>query len=167
MKQPSINAFHCPLSVAFLFHHSPRLCQSTAGCSPLSMFSIVLCLLLSCFTFHLGFVNPLQDVALCQCFPLSSVCCFPVPGGSLATMSSCHRLSDLFPLLGCHSVLRLVHLLPFILAVCPAHLHLCLSVYSTMSHSPTPTPSPTPCPISEHGIPSRSPRLKIFLSIVR
>ena len=47
------------------------------------MSSIVFCLLLSCFTFHLGFVHPLQDVALHQCLPLSSVCCFPVPGGSL------------------------------------------------------------------------------------
>ena len=34
-------------------------------------------------TFHLGLVHPLQDVALHQCLPLSSVCCFPVPGGSL------------------------------------------------------------------------------------
>ena len=32
---------------------------------------------------HLGFVHPLQDVALHQCLPLSSVCCFPHPGGSL------------------------------------------------------------------------------------
>ena len=31
----------------------------------------------------LGFVHPLQDVALHQCLPLSSVCCFPNPGGSL------------------------------------------------------------------------------------
>ena len=76
--QPSVNVFHCPLSVAFLFHLSPRLCPSTAGCSPPSMSSIVLCLLLSCFTFHLGFVHPLQDVTLHQCLPLSSVCCFPV-----------------------------------------------------------------------------------------
>ena len=35
------------------------------------------------FTLHLGFVHPLQDVALHQCLPLLSVCCFPVPGGSL------------------------------------------------------------------------------------
>ena len=35
------------------------------------------------FTFHLGFVHPLQDVALHQCCPLSSVYCFPVPGSSL------------------------------------------------------------------------------------
>ena len=28
------------------------------------------------FTFHLGFVHPLQDVALRQCRPLSSVSCF-------------------------------------------------------------------------------------------
>ena len=33
--------------------------------------------------FHLGFVHPLQDVALHQCLPLSSVCCFTVPGGPL------------------------------------------------------------------------------------
>ena len=32
---------------------------------------------------HLGFVHPLQGVALHQCLPLSSVCCFPNPGGSL------------------------------------------------------------------------------------
>ena len=32
---------------------------------------------------HLGFVHPLQDVALHQCLPLSSVCCFPNPGCSL------------------------------------------------------------------------------------
>ena len=32
---------------------------------------------------HLGFVYPLQDVALHQCLPSSSVCCFPNPGGSL------------------------------------------------------------------------------------
>ena len=48
-------------------------------------------------------------------------------------MSSCHLLLgrplDLFPLLGCHSVQRLVHLLSFILAICPARLHFCFSVY--------------------------------------
>ena len=33
--------------------------------------------------FCLDFVHPLQDVALHQCLPLSSVCCFPGPGGSL------------------------------------------------------------------------------------
>ena len=30
-----------------------------------------------------GFVHPLQDVDLHQCLPLSSVFCFPNPGGSL------------------------------------------------------------------------------------
>ena len=65
-------------SVAFLFQLSPRLCPSTTGCSPPSVSSIVFCLLLSCFTFHLGCVRPPQDVALHQCLPLSSVCCFPV-----------------------------------------------------------------------------------------
>ena len=43
------------------------------------------------------------------------------------------RPLDLFPLLGCHSVQRLVHLLSFILAICPTHLHFCFSVYSVMS----------------------------------
>ena len=80
---PSISVFHCLLPVAFLFHLSPRLCPSSARCSPPSVSSIVFCLVLSCFTFHLGFVHPLQDVALHQCLPLSSVCCFPNPGGSL------------------------------------------------------------------------------------
>ena len=32
---------------------------------------------------HLGFVHPLQDVALHQCLPLSSVFCSPNSGGSL------------------------------------------------------------------------------------
>ena len=32
---------------------------------------------------HLGFVHPLQDVALHQCLPSSSVCCLRNPGGSL------------------------------------------------------------------------------------
>ena len=71
---------------------------------------------------HLGFVHPLQDVALHQCLPSSSVVAFliqVVP--SFSVMSSCHLLLgrplDLFPLLGCHSVHRLVHLLSFNLAI--------------------------------------------------
>ena len=52
-------------------------------------------------------------------------------------MSSCHLLLgrplDLFPLLGCHSVHRLVHLLSFNLAIWPAHFHFCFSVYSMIS----------------------------------
>ena len=64
----------CLLLSCFTFHLSPRLCSFTAGCSPTSMSTTVFCLLLSCFTFtfHLGFVHSLQDVALHQCFPLSS-----------------------------------------------------------------------------------------------
>ena len=76
-------------SVTFLFHLSPWLCSSTAGCSPPSMSSIVLCLLLSCFTFHLGFVHPLQDVALHQCLLLSSVCYFPLSPFTLALFIHC------------------------------------------------------------------------------
>ena len=56
---------------------------------------------------------------------------------SFSVMSSCHLLLgrplDLFPLLGCHSVQHLVHLLSFILAICPAHYHFCFSVYSMTS----------------------------------
>ena len=75
-------------------------------------------------TFHPGFGHPLQDVPLHKCLPLSSACCFPVPGGSLLfhfVLPSCagHPL-DLFSLLDCHSVQRLVHLLSFILAICAA-----------------------------------------------
>ena len=79
------------------FCPSPILCPTTAGCSP----PIVFCLLLSCFTFHLGFVHPLQDVALHQCLPLSSDFCFPDPGGSFLVFSTCHLLLgrplDVFP----------------------------------------------------------------------
>ena len=75
------------------------------------------------FTFRQGFVHPLQDVALHQCLPMSSVCRFPVQGGSPLPCFLLHgRPLDLFPLLGCHSVQRLVHLLFFILAKCPALL---------------------------------------------
>ena len=42
---------------------------------------VSLCLFI--FILHLDFVHPVQDVALHQCLPLSSVCCFPNPGGSL------------------------------------------------------------------------------------
>ena len=56
---------------------------------------------------------------------------------SFLVVSSCHLLLghpiDLFLLLGCHYVQRLVHLLSFILATCLAHLHFCFSVYSIMS----------------------------------
>ena len=56
---------------------------------------------------------------------------------SFSVMSSCHLLLgrplDLFPLLGCHSVHRLVHLLSFNLAIWPAHFHFCFSVYSMIS----------------------------------
>ena len=80
-------------------------------------------------TFHLGFVHSLQDVAFHQCLLLSSVWFFPVPDGSLfpwnvvlpssAWSSSWSLPSPWF----CHSVQHLVHLLSFILAICPAHLH--------------------------------------------
>ena len=52
-------------------------------------------------------------------------------------MSSGHLLLgrplDLFPLLCCHSVHRLVQPPSFILAVCPTHFHFCFSVCSIMS----------------------------------
>ena len=119
---------------------------------------------LTYFTFLLGFVDPLQDVTLHQCLQSYSVSAFlfqVVP--SFLAMSSCHHLLDrpldLFPLLGCHSVQRLVHLLSFVLAVCSAHLHFCFSVYSMMSVIFV------LFLISEHGILSCSFRPNIFLSV--
>ena len=149
------------------------------------------------FTFHLGFVHPLQDVGLHQGLPLSSITfmfqvvfsglhqCLPLssitfmfqvvfsglhqglPLSSITVMfqvvfsglHQCLPLSsitvmfqvvfslfvvmsghlllgrplDLFPLLGCHSVQRLVHLLSFIIAICAAHYDVCFSVYFQMS----------------------------------
>ena len=86
------------------------------------------------FTFHQGFVYLLQDVALHQCLPLSSVDFLFRVVPSFLAVSSFHLLRggplDLFPLLGCHSGQRLVHLLPFILAMCQGHFHFCFSVYS-------------------------------------
>ena len=78
-------------------------------------------------------------------------------------MSSCHLLLgrplDLFHLLGCHSVQRLVHLLSFILATCAAHFHFCFSVHSMISIVFV------IFLISEYGILSCSFRSNIFLSI--
>ena len=53
------------------------------------------------FTFHIGFVHPLQDVALHQCLPLSSVAFLSQVVPSFLAMLSCHLLLgrplDLFP----------------------------------------------------------------------
>ena len=89
------------------------------------------------YRLRLGYVHPLHDVALHQCLPLSSVCCLPNPGCSLLLCYvvlpySAWSPLDLFPLLGCQSVQRLVHLLSFILAIWPANFHVCFSVYSMM-----------------------------------
>ena len=112
---------------------------------------------------HLGFVHPLQDVALHQCLPSSSVAFLIQVVPSFSVMSSCHLLLgrplDLFPLLGCHSVHRLVHLLSFNLAIWPAHFHFCFSVYSMILMTFV------LFLISEHGILSFSFRSNIFLSI--
>ena len=82
---------------------------------------------------------------------------------SFSVMSSCHLLLGrplvLFPLLGCYSVHRLVHLLSFNLAIWPAHFHFCFSVYSMISMIFV------LFLISEHGILSFSFRSNIFLSI--
>ena len=112
---------------------------------------------------HLGFVHPLQDVALHQYLPSSSVAFLIQVVPSFSGMSSCHLLLGrplvLFPLLGCHSVHRLVHLLSFNLAIWPAHFHFCFSVYSIISMTFV------LFLISEHGILSFSFRSNIFLSI--
>ena len=113
-------------------------------------------------TFHLGLVHPLQDVALHQYF-LSVAFLFEVVA-SFPVMSSCRLLLgcplDPFPLLGCHSVQCLVHLLSFILAIImsgPSPL-LFLCVFYNASY-------PDLFLISEHGILSCSLRPNIFLSI--
>ena len=108
-------------AVAFCFNHISEP-------STFNSFWIVLVLVL-------GFVQPLQDVALQQCLPLSSVSCVPVSGSSLlpcyvALPSSAWSSSWSLPSPGCLSVQRLIHLLSFILPICPAHLHFCFSVYS-------------------------------------
>ena len=77
--------------------------KRTAGCRPW----------LPDLDWLLGFIHPLQNVALHQCLPLSSVCCFPVPViPPFRVISSCYLLFgrpfDIF--LGCRSVQRLVHL---------------------------------------------------------
>ena len=112
------------------------------------------------FTFHLGFVHPLH-IYVFHCL-LSVAFLFQVVPSFLA-MSSCHLLLgrplDLFPLLGCHSVQRLVHLLSFIFDICPDHLHFCFSVYYVMSIIFV------LLPISLHGILSCSFRPNISFSI--
>ena len=112
---------------------------------------------------RLGFVHPLQDVTLYQCFSLWSVAFLIQVVPSFSVMSSRHLLLgrplDVFPLLGCHSVQRLVHLLSFILAIWPAHFHFCFSVYSMISIIFV------LFLISEHGILSCSFRSNIILSI--
>ena len=113
---------------------SPRLCPSTAEFSPSSVFH---CLLSVAFLFQV------------------------IP--SFLVKSSCHlllgRLLDLFPFIGCHSMQRLVHLLSFILAICPTHLYFCFSVYSIMSIVFV------LFLISEHGIVCWSFRPNIFLPV--
>ena len=76
-------------------------------------------------------------------------------------MSSDHLLLGrplyLCPLLRCDSVQCIMHLLSFILAICRAHLHVCISVCSVSNNFVL-------FLISEHGILSYSFRFHIFLS---
>ena len=115
-------------------HLPPRLCPSTVGCSPPSMPSIVLCLLLSCSRW----------------FPPSLLCrlaifCLVVPLISFLSLVA--------------TVQRLVHLLSFILDICPAPLHFCFSDYSVISIIFV------LFLVSRHGILSCSFRFNISLSI--
>ena len=59
--------------------HSLR-CSEEIVKSQIAPFNAII---ISSFVFCLGFVHPLQEVALQQCLQLLSVCCFPDPGGSL------------------------------------------------------------------------------------
>ena len=144
------------MNLILILSHPFNICGGWGGGEPSRLSEDFLC----DFTFHLGFEHPLQDVALLHC-PLSVAFLFLVVP-SFLVMSSCHLLHgrplDLFPLLGCHSVQRLVHLLP-ILAFCPAHLHFCFSVHSIMSIIFV------LFLISEHSILSCSFRFNIFLCI--
>ena len=103
------------------------VCKPMVACEPI-------------FTFRVGFVHPLQDVALHQYLPLSSVCCFPVPGGFhlpcyVVLSSSAWSSSWSLP------------------------SHFCFSVHSMMSIIFV------LFLISEHGILSCNFRSNIFLSI--
>ena len=79
----------------------------------------------------LGCVLPLQEVALRKSPPTLS---FPLlvhiaPCCPTLSFLQCFGLqTDLTPFI-CHSVLLTVHLLSFILAMCPAHFHFVLVMY--------------------------------------
>ena len=104
-------------SVAFLFHLSPKLCPSTAGCIVLSVPFIALCLLPSCFTFHQSFVHPLQDVSFYQYLSLPSVCCIPVSPFTKALSIHCRMYRSINTFHCPLSVAFLFHLSP---RLCPS-----------------------------------------------
>ena len=84
----------------------------------------------------LGWVRPLQEVALRQSPPSFSVRCFLVHTGLCCpTMPSLQRRfglpTDLAPFI-CHSVLLIVHLSSFIRAMYPAHFNFVLVTYWTL-----------------------------------
>ena len=81
----------------------------------------------------LGFVHPLQNVALHQCPPSSSVAFLFQVVPSFLAMSSCHLLlgRSLDPPLNPLLVATLCTYCT-ILAICPAHFYFCFSVYSIM-----------------------------------
>ena len=112
---------------------SPRLCPSTAECNPPSMSSIVFCLLLSCFTFHLDFVHPLQNVALHQCLPshlLLSCCRWFLPK-LYCRLAIFFLVVPLIPSLSLDATLCNAE--PTYYTTCPAHFRFCFSVNSIMS----------------------------------
>ena len=71
----------------------------------------------------LGYVLPLQEVALCQSRPSFSVLCNPPCCPTMSSLQPCFGLLTDFIPSACHSVLLIVHLLSFIQAMCPAHFH--------------------------------------------
>ena len=108
-----------------------------------------------------------RKVALCQSPPSFSVLCYPCPYHSLLP----HNVISLMTFwssdwsytlyLTLHSVLLIVHLLSFILAMCPAHFHFVLVMYWTMSVTLV------LCLMMVFRILSFSLTLSIFLSIAR
>ena len=65
------------------FRNRLRMFPSLINCCTIDWFQVTYLYHYFLISSHLGFVHPLQDVALHQCLPSSSVCCLPNPGGSL------------------------------------------------------------------------------------
>ena len=111
--------FSFPLRFILLFHLSPRPCPSTAGCSPPSMPSIVLCLLLSCFRW----------------FPLSLLCRLAIFCLVVLLISSLSLVATMCSVWSayCPSFLRYVQPISTFVSVCILQCLLYLSFSRSLS----------------------------------